>query len=204
MPKLIFIDPSHAGRVYELTVEKTTVGRSDQNILVIPDSSLSAQHCEIHVNGPEVIVRDLGSRNGTYVNGLKLLNHQAQLKSGQTVRFGSVEARLQLDGHVEDDSASDITAVHALGRIMRDQRREEAHPKPANPSMRLESSDSSADADRTVTSMSSMQADEAARPETTAPIAKEPEKSSKATALVITTVIVLGLIAFLWWRWGRN
>jgi pSer/pThr/pTyr-binding forkhead associated (FHA) protein len=31
-------------------------------------SSVSPQHCEIHVNGPEGIVRDLGSRNGTLVN----------------------------------------------------------------------------------------------------------------------------------------
>ena len=93
MAKLIFTDKNHAGRIYELTLEKTTVGRSDQNILVISDGSLSALHCEILVNGPEVIVRDLGSRNGTFVNGAKLQNHQAQLKSGQTVRFGAVEAR---------------------------------------------------------------------------------------------------------------
>jgi hypothetical protein len=81
MAKLIFINPEHAAQVYELTLEKTTVGRAAGNTLVIPDGSLSAQHCEIHVNGPEVIVRDLGSRNGTFVNGAKLTNQRSQLKT---------------------------------------------------------------------------------------------------------------------------
>jgi pSer/pThr/pTyr-binding forkhead associated (FHA) protein len=204
MAKLIFTDKNHVGRVYELTLEKTTVGRSDQNILVIPDSSLSALHCEIHVNGPEVIVRDLGSRNGTYVNGVKLVDHQAQLKSGQTVRFGSVEARLELDGHSDDDSVSDITAIHAMGRIMREQKWEEEHPKPMNPSMKIESSDSNADADRTVTSMIAIKSREATGPVPSVPTAREREKSSKATALVIAAVIALGLIVLLWLWWGRK
>jgi pSer/pThr/pTyr-binding forkhead associated (FHA) protein len=204
MPRLIFTDKDHAGRVYELALEKTTVGRGDENTLVIADSSLSAQHCEIHVNGPEVIVRDLASRNGTYVNGLKLMNHQAQLKSGQLVRFGTVEARLELDGLAEDDSSSDLTAVIAHGRILRDQRREAARPKPADPSMRLESSDPKADADRTATALTTMPAREAPAPAPPAPAAKAPETGAKTAALLITAVTVLGLIALLWWLWGRK
>ncbi len=115
MAKLIFTNQDHAGRAYELTLEKTTVGRGDQNTLAIADGSLSAVHCEILVNGPEVIVRDLGSRNGTFVNGAKLVNQQSQLKSGQTVRFGAVEARLELDSPPAEDTASDITAIHTMG-----------------------------------------------------------------------------------------
>jgi pSer/pThr/pTyr-binding forkhead associated (FHA) protein len=95
MAKLVFTTQEHAGQSYELILEKTTVGRADGNTLVIADASLSAMHCDILVNGPEVIVRDLGSRNGTTVNGRKLVNQQSQLKSGQIVRFGSVEARLE-------------------------------------------------------------------------------------------------------------
>jgi len=204
MAKLIFTDKNHAGRVYELTLEKTTVGRSDQNTLVIPDSSLSALHCEIHVNGPEVIVRDLGSRNGTYVNGVKLQNHQAQLKSGQTVRFGSVEARLELDQMPADDTASDMTAVHSLARIQRERKWEEEHPKPADPSMKLASSDSNANADRTVTSMTTTKQREATGSAPSTPAVTEPEKSSKATDLVIAAIVALGLVVFLWLRWGRK
>src|SRR2546428_13236852 len=84
MAKLIFIDQRFAGRVYELVLEKTTVGRGDQNTLTIRDRSLSASHCEILTYGSEVIVRDLNSRNGTFVQGVRL-NQQSQVKSGQTV-----------------------------------------------------------------------------------------------------------------------
>lgn len=105
------------------------MGRAAGNTLVIADASLSARHCEILVNGPEIIVRDLGSRNGTMVNGRKLVNQQSQLKSGQVVRFGSVEARLELDNLPSGDTLSEMTAVHSLDRIMREQRREQENPK---------------------------------------------------------------------------
>src|SRR4026208_2582560 len=98
MAKLIFLDEQFSGRTYEFALPKITVGRGDHNALTIHDNGVSQTHCEILVYGSEVIVRDLGSRNGTFVAGTLLQNHQAQLKHGQTVRFGSVEARLELDG----------------------------------------------------------------------------------------------------------
>ena len=42
MPKLFFIDRNFSGQVYELILEKTSVGRSDQNVLVIRDESVSS------------------------------------------------------------------------------------------------------------------------------------------------------------------
>ena len=206
MAKLIFIDKNHAGRIYELILEKTTVGRGDQNTLVISDASLSALHCEILVNGAEVIVRDLGSRNGTFVNGAKLTNQQSQLRSGQTVRFGSVEARLELDGHGEasDDTASEMTAVHAMGRIMRDQRREREKPKPTDASMKLESPGSSQNEDRTVTDFTTPQPRPIADRTSPPPGASSPETSSSKAVIVIAAVLILGLTVLLWWWWGRK
>ena len=205
MTKLIFTDQNHAGRVYELTLEKTTVGRSDQNTLSIPDASLSAQHCEILVNGPEVIVRDLGSRNGTFVNGTRLTNQQSQLKSGQTVRFGSVEARLELDGHGEasDDTASEMTAVHAMGRIMREQKKERENPRPADASMKLASADPSVIEDHTVTAQAQPKAKENPAPTVQLPAENPSAKTSMIPVLVIA-VLALGLIVLLWLWWGRK
>lgn len=205
MTKLIFTDHDHAGRVYQLVLEKTTVGRAAGNTLVIADSSLSAAHCEIHVNGAEVIVHDLGSRNGTYVNGAKLVNQQSQLKAGQIVRFGSVEARLELDKPSTDDTASEMTAVHAMGRVMRDQRREREKPRPADPSMKLGSSAPTEDADHTVTSIPAPAPGPGAAPARPEPAAaKEPETSSRAKAIVVAVAIAAGLIVLLWWWWGRK
>ena len=190
MTKLIFTDKNHAGRVYELTLEKTTVGRSDQNTLSIPDASLSAQHCEILVNGPEVIVRDLGSRNGTFVNGTRLTNQQSQLKSGQTVRFGSVEARLELDGRGEssDDTASEMTAVHALGRILREQKKERENPRPADASMKLASADPSVIEDHTVTAQAQPKAKENPAPTVQLPAENPSAKTSMIPVLVIAVL----------------
>lgn len=206
MAKLIFTDKNHAGRTYELILEKTTVGRGDQNTLVISDASLSALHCEILVNGAEVIVRDLGSRNGTFVNGAKLTNQQSQMKSGQTVRFGAVEARLELDGHGEaaDDTASEMTAVHAMGRIMREQKKEREKPKPTDASMKLESPGSSQNEDCTVTAHDAPKSKESPSPAMPAPAASEPETTSRTRIVVIAAVVVLGLIFFLRLWWGRR
>ena len=205
MNKLIFTDHDHAGQVYHLVLDKTTVGRAAGNTLAIADSSLSAAHCEILMNGHEIIVRDLGSRNGTYVNGAKLVNQQAQLKAGQIVRFGTVVARLELDRPFTDDTASEITAVHAMGRIMRDQRRERTKPKPTDPSMILASPAPSGDDDHTA--ISSLATPEGtgsapARPEPAA--ASGAEKPSRAKAVLIAVAITAGLIVLLWWWLGRK
>ncbi len=134
MPKLIFTSERFAGQVYELTLEKTTVGRGDLNTLALGDSSVSLAHCEILVHGPEVIVRDIGSANGTFVNGVRLNHQQCQMKSGQAVRFGSVEAHLDLEWATWDDTAHEETAVFANRRIARDQRNEEKKSKPVKAS----------------------------------------------------------------------
>ena len=204
MTKLIFTDHDHAGRVYPLVLEKTTVGRAAGNTLVISDASLSAAHCEILVNGAEVIVRDLGSRNGTFVNGAKLVNQQSQLKAGQTVRFGSVEARLELDKPSTDDTASEMTAVHAMGRIMREQKKEREKPKPTDASMKLDSPGSSQNEDRTVTDYTAPQprpiVDRTSPPSGT----NSPETSSSKAVIVILVVLIVGLAVLLWLWWGRK
>src|SRR5687768_17471369 len=132
MPKLIFTDPKFAGKTYKLFLEKTTVGRSDGNTLVIRDDSVSSRHCEVLTHGAEVIVRDLGSSNGTFVNGTVLRNQQSVVKSGQTVRIGSIEARVEIDAGDRLDHHTDVTAVLTHARAVRDLRRARANP-PAHP-----------------------------------------------------------------------
>ena len=120
MAKLIFIGEKFGGRSYEFAVEKTTVGRGDHNTLTIHDPSVSDRHCEILVNDAEVIVRDVGSSNGTVVNGKKLRYQQCQLKAGQTVKFGAVEARLELEQRSFSDTATAETAISSYARHQHD------------------------------------------------------------------------------------
>jgi predicted component of type VI protein secretion system len=136
MARLIFSGAKFGGRTYEFALPKTTIGRGDHNTLAIHDPSVSQYHCEILVHGPEVIVRDLGSTNGTYVNGQRLCSQQCQLKPGQTVRFGLVEARLELDPPSFSDTAFAETAIFSYVRHQQERLAEGG--KPAAVSMKLE------------------------------------------------------------------
>ncbi len=203
MAKLVFTNKEHAGEVYELTLEKTTVGRAQGNTIVIPDSSLSARHCEILIHGSEVIVRDLGSHNGTMVDGTKLMNQQSQLKSGHTVRFGAVEARLELDAPASDDTASEMTAIHSMGRIMREQKREREKPGPAAASVKLGPVDSNSEADKTVSALDSSAPAQTADTNVRQPNTSPTSHSSRKTSLLILAVIVLVIGIVAWW-WARR
>lgn len=81
------------GRSFELKAERSTVGRLEDNNFQIPAPSVSSHHCEILLRGNDVVVKDLDSTNGTFINGEQVT--EATLPIGQTVRFGSVEARLE-------------------------------------------------------------------------------------------------------------
>src|SRR2546423_6129004 len=95
MAKLVLLSAGLAGRSYELKVEKTTIGRVEDNTFPIAEPSVSSHHCEILLRGSEVVVRDLNSTNGTFVNGEKVT--ETVLKPGQILRLGQIEMRLETD-----------------------------------------------------------------------------------------------------------
>jgi pSer/pThr/pTyr-binding forkhead associated (FHA) protein len=96
MAKLVVLSAGMTGRTHELKVDKTTVGRLEDNTFQIPEPSVSSHHCEVLLNGTEVRVRDLNSTNGTYINGEKIT--ESVLKPGQTLRLGQIELRLEAGG----------------------------------------------------------------------------------------------------------
>jgi pSer/pThr/pTyr-binding forkhead associated (FHA) protein len=93
MSKLVLLSEGFAGRTYELNVEKTTVGRVEDNAFQIAEPSVSSHHAEIILKGNDVVIKDLNSTNGTFINGEKI--GESVLKPGQTLKFGQVELRLE-------------------------------------------------------------------------------------------------------------
>src|SRR4051812_21335347 len=93
MARLVLLSEGFTGRTFELKGEKTTVGRVSDNAFEIPESSVSSHHAEIVLQGNDVLIRDLGSTNGTFINGEQI--NEAVLKPGQILRFGTVELRLE-------------------------------------------------------------------------------------------------------------
>ena len=77
------------------------VGRAAENDLVLPDRAASAHHCRLEPSAGEVLVRDLGSSNGTFVNGVRV--ERALIGAGAHIRVGRTDLR--------------VLARDALGRI---------------------------------------------------------------------------------------
>jgi len=93
MAKLVVLSEGFTGLTYELKVDKTTIGRLEDNALQIPEASVSSHHCELIQRGSDLVVKDLNSTNGTFINGEKV--SEAALKPGQILRLGQVEMRLE-------------------------------------------------------------------------------------------------------------
>jgi len=193
MAKLIFLGEKFAGRVYEFAIEKTTVGRGDHNTLTIQDASVSHSHCEILVYGTEVIVRDVGSSNGTVVDGRRLQKEQQHpLDDGKVVRFGSIEARLDLSTESESDTVTGWTAVHSHVRHLNDK------PKPATSiTGKMEGAPSSGHDGQTLIITPSAQApgDKTASES----VAVAPGKSSGKAPLVLIAVVIGAVVVLVCW-----
>lgn len=93
MARLVLLSEGLTGRTFDLKVDKTTVGRVEDNTFQIPETSVSSHHAEILLRGSDVVVKDLGSTNGTFINGEKV--SEAVLKPGQILRLGMIEMRLE-------------------------------------------------------------------------------------------------------------
>ena len=63
-----------------------TVGRDEQNLLPIPDPALSRRHCLIERAGDRIVLKDMGSKNGVFVNGCPIT--ERALVDGDQVRIG--------------------------------------------------------------------------------------------------------------------
>ena len=83
------------GRTHELKADKTTIGRVEDNTFQIAEGSVSSHHCEVLLRGSDVVVRDLNSTNGTYINGEKV--SESVIKPNQILRLGQIEMRLETD-----------------------------------------------------------------------------------------------------------
>jgi len=91
--RLICTDESLVnGPGYLASGESYRIGRSSSCSFVVKDLSASRFHAEVTAYRESVLVKDLGSRNGTFVNGVRV--EEAELKPGQAVRFGTVQFQL--------------------------------------------------------------------------------------------------------------
>lgn len=157
------------------------VGRSSKcDIHLDKGTEISRRHARLSVINAELVVEDLGSSNGTYVNGQKI--NKAHLKHDDVLRFANISFRIQdpfFDGAEDKTSFINLTEINAL---------KSAIPlKPSGPTA----------IERQL--QKSQQRDQRIVPEQAAPADKPVNSSSKFVSLVIFTLVFVSLSAAIWW-----
>lgn len=76
--------------VYLLDGDKT-IGRSNKNSIVIQDPFISSEHIQLILQENGFCLKDLGSKNGTFVNGEPVAGQQVLLKNGDRVHIGQLD-----------------------------------------------------------------------------------------------------------------
>lgn len=87
-PRVTILSSNAPSQTYEIESEFVHVGRIAGNEIVLPDSAVSSRHCMFIRSGQDVLLRDLNSSNGTFVNGEPVTETVLQL--GDVIQVGSV------------------------------------------------------------------------------------------------------------------
>jgi hypothetical protein len=75
------------GKIYPLEAPEIIIGRDASNVVAINDAEVSRKHAKLSQHGSAYVIQDLGSTNGTFVNGQRITGTQV-LNPGDTVSFG--------------------------------------------------------------------------------------------------------------------
>jgi len=112
----------NVGKAFPLEAQEISIGRDNSNTIVINDVEVSRRHAKMEFRGSAYVIQDLGSTNGTFVNGQRLSGIQV-LNPGDTVAFGEGIMMTYEPIIIYDPSA---TSVASSGRAV----------KPATPARR--------------------------------------------------------------------
>ena len=94
--ELVIVDPADSGLQPNdafLLRGETLLGRSNDNTIALPDSTVSSRHVRMTHGRDGWVVEDLGSTNGTFVNGQRV-SSKAKVQYGDLVSLGGVSMKL--------------------------------------------------------------------------------------------------------------
>ncbi len=112
---LVMVKEDGSAKEFRLDKEHTIIGRDEVAKLRIPLPSVSRKHCELVIaEDEELMVRDLGSANGTYVNGRRV--RQQELSPGDLLTVGPVVFVVKISGHPKDIDAKDCYMAGVVGQ----------------------------------------------------------------------------------------
>ncbi|UCG57913.1 MAG: FHA domain-containing protein [Phycisphaerales bacterium] len=91
-------DGSH--RVFSLPSNVTVIGRRDDCDLCVPLADVSRRHCQLNCSDGVLSIRDLGSHNGTFVNGERI--QEVPVHAGDYLRIGPLTFMVRIDGEPKE------------------------------------------------------------------------------------------------------
>jgi len=111
-PRVFGISGPFQGVTHPLPSGELSIGRDPSNHLWVPDPVLSRQHCVISHDGDQFLIRDLGSRNGTIVNGLTV--QELRLHQGDQISIGDSVLVFLLDASEQDVRKNPVEFVDTI------------------------------------------------------------------------------------------
>ncbi len=96
---LVIFGKNSSRKIFALPSSVTVIGRQRGCDLRIPLMSVSKKHCQLNIDNGNLKLRDLGSRNGTYLDGKRI--EEAVVQAGNSVRIGPLTFVIQIDGKPE-------------------------------------------------------------------------------------------------------
>ncbi len=94
MPSLVFLAGPIAGRRYKLGEGEYVIGRRSDCQIFVPDMRVSRQHARLWRDGEQWTLEDLGSNNGTYVNGVRV-QQSAPIKHDDEITIANNKIRVE-------------------------------------------------------------------------------------------------------------
>lgn len=126
MPKLIVTEKgTNKQRVFEFNQEGITIGRSEENSVQLATPAVSRKHANIQVSGNNCFLVDLGSDNGTFLNGVKVpANEQRLLRNGDIIAIENYNLNFNmidemLASSFNEITDSDILEVKLLKKVLK-------------------------------------------------------------------------------------
>ncbi len=119
-------DVGDTPQTHAFATGEVIIGRTDECQIILQDPSISRKHAKVVVDGSEVRVLDLKSKNGTKVNGTQVM--EAVLKDGDRLHLGkfeitfndALESKVVLDDHkpLSEEAGTIIRSVGELSRLL--------------------------------------------------------------------------------------
>lgn len=105
---LVLLKKNGSHKFFPLPSSVTVIGRRHSCDLCIPLMSVSRRHCQLNYDDGVLKIRDLDSRNGTYLNGKRI--DEAVIQAGDSIKIGPLTFVLQIDGQPQTIAEPDLAA----------------------------------------------------------------------------------------------